>query len=261
VCDLADEKQIDVRLYDGSIARLECHSALFSVSELARQYAKAGYPDRYCILAESVPFTTQNGKAMEYQDGIFLSIILRPNLFSSQASLIAPMTAVALATALDEHTTARCGIGWLSDVFSDSEKIGGCTVEGRLNSYSSFEYLIINISVRLNEKSFPTRMSDLIKKVFVEGNASLNQIIAKTIIQKFFLVFRDLKEPKKHIEKYMEKFILRGKKIKVIDGGKRHTCRVVDVNPETCALIVEDRSGRRLSVSSPSMTVIPDIIK
>ena len=255
------EKTIDVKLYDGSFARLECHDTLYSTSELARQYAKSGYPDRYCIFAERVPYATVGEKALEYQSGIFLSIILRPSLFSSQASFIAPLTAVALASALEEHTTSRLGIGWLSDIFSDGKRIGGCTIEGRLNSYSSFDYLIINITVKTDEKSFSSRMSDLIRKVFVEENASLNQIIAKTILSKFFLVYRDLKEPKKHIEKYIEKSILFGKRIKYIKDEKKHTCRVARINPDNCSLIVEDRRGNEIVISSPSQISIPDKLK
>lgn len=255
------EKTIDVKLYDGSLARLECHDALFSTSELARQYAKDGYPDRYCVFAEKTPVATSSGRALEYQDGIFLSIILRPSLFSSQASFIAPLTATALATALEEHTTSKPGIAWLSDIFSDGQKIGGCTIEGRLNSYSSFEYLIVNISVKTDEKNFPSRMSDLIRKVFIEENASLNLIIAKTILQKFFLVYRDLKEPRRHIEKYIEKSILFGRKIKYTKDGKKQTCRVVRINPENCELIVEDGRGNEISISSPMQISIPEKFK
>lgn len=255
------EKTIDVKLYDGSFARLECHDTLYSTSELAKRYAREGYPDRYCIFAERIPFISSGEKTMEYQSGIFLSIILRPALFSSQASFIAPLTAVALATALEEHTTSKPGIGWLSDIFSDGQRIGGCTIEGRLNSYSSFEYLIINISVKTDEKNFPSRMSDLIRKVFIEENASLNQIIAKTILARFFLVYRDLKEPKKHIEKYIEKSVLFGKKIKYIKDGKKHPCKVVAINPESCALIVEDARGNEIAISSPTQIVIPNTLK
>ena len=255
------EKIIDVKLYDGSLARLECHDTLYSTSDLAKQYAKAGYPDRYCIFADRVPHTTSDGKTLEYKSGIFLSILLRPSLFSSQAGFIAPLTALALATALEEHTTSKLGIGWLSDIFSDGQRVGGCTIEGRINSYSSFEYLIVNIAVNINEKNFTPRMSDLIRKVFVEENASLNQIIAKTILSKFFLVARDFKEPKKHIEKYIEKNILFGKKIKYLKDDKKHTCRVVRINPENCSLIVEDRQGDEMIISSPSQILIPAKIK
>ena len=67
------EKITDVRLYDGSFARLECHDTLYSTSDLAKQYAKAGYPDRYCIFAERTPVAQGGDKALEYQRGIFLS--------------------------------------------------------------------------------------------------------------------------------------------------------------------------------------------
>ena len=256
------EKKIsDVRLYDGSFARLECHDELASTADLARQYAKEGYPDRYCVLAERVPHTISDGKTLEYKNGIFLSIILRPSLFSSQATFLAPLTAVALATALDEHTTARPSIGWLSDIYSCGERIGGCTIEGRLNSNYSFEYLIVNIAVEINERNFPSLMSDLIRKVFIEENASLKQIIAKTILSKFFLVYRDIKDPHRHVEKYLEKCIIHDKKIKYLGNGKKQTCKVLRVNPDNFSLIIEDKHGHEIAVTSPSEIIIPTKFK
>ena len=78
------EKIIDVKLYDGSLARLECHDTLYSTSDLAKQYAKAGYPDRYVVIAES---ERQRGSDKK---GLYMSLILRPS-FSLLKHLSSPL--------------------------------------------------------------------------------------------------------------------------------------------------------------------------
>jgi hypothetical protein len=39
------------------------------------------------------------------------------------------------------------GIGWISDIFCDGVKIGGATIEGKLESRTSYEYLILSFAV------------------------------------------------------------------------------------------------------------------
>ncbi len=253
-----------VRLPDGAMMKLEYHSELSSTSALAKAYANAGYPDRYAILTEKQFTSGITGTKLsegEGERGIFLSIILRPSFFPSQAGLIAPLSTVALTTALEAHTTSSLGIGWINSVYCEGVHIGGVSVEGKLNSYSSYEYLIINFAARLDEKNFPPRLTDMVKKVFESENLSISMIIAKTVLAKFFTVYANVRSPEKFMDIYKRKFALVGKRVTLLRDGKRHTCRVVDVDKKSCALTVEEKGGTRTTVTSPSAIIIPKRIK
>lgn len=255
---------ISFRIADGSIIKLEYHNSMPSTAALARQYAKSGYPDKYVILTErqsTSPITRTKLSEGECEEGIFISVILRPSVFPSQAGLLAHLSSVALVTALEEHTTTKPGIGWVSDVYSEGRRIGGCAIEGKLDSFSSFEYIIVSFAVRLDEKIFPTRMTDMIRKVFESENRSVGMIIAKTIINKFFAVYSKLKSPEKLMDVYRQKFMLSGKKIRYIEDGKRRSCRVIGVDKKNGALIVETKPGVHKEIISPSGVIIPEKIK
>ncbi len=261
---MSDASISSIRLSDGAIVKLEYHKELFSTSALAKKYANAGYPDRYAILTEkqfTSPITGTKLAEGEGERGVFLSVILRPAFFPSQAGLLGPLSAVALLTALEAHTDKALGLGWISNVYCQGRHIGGVTLEAKLNSFSSYEHLIVNFAVRLDEKSFPPRLADMVKQVFEPDNASVSMIIAKTILSKFFKAYSQVRTPEKFMDIYKRRFLLMEKRIHILRDGKRHPCRVVDVDKTSCALTVEERGGARTRISSPSIVVIPKKIR
>ena len=116
---------ITIRIPDGGLARLECHDVLPSTAELAREYARAGYPGRYAVFAES----RKSPDTDTVSQGVYLSCILRPNIYTEKAGLLAHLATVAFLRALEPHTSRELGIGWVSDVFCGGAKIGGVSDE------------------------------------------------------------------------------------------------------------------------------------
>ena len=263
MAEMADKNIITFRAQDGNTVKLEYREALPSANDLAREYAKAGYPDRYAVFTERQTAISANGEIISGSDserGLFLSVILRPSIFPSQAGCVGPLSAVALASALEEHTMKTVRIGWISDIFSDGVRIGQTSVEGKLDNFTSYEYLIVSFSVRLDPKKFTPRLTDLVRQVFEDGNQSIFLIMAKTVLNRFFTLYRDVKNPDKHIDSYCQKFALRDKKIKYIEDGKKKTVKAVEISRENLALIVETKDGRKISVTSQSAVIIPNRI-
>lgn len=251
------------RASDGNTVRFEYHESLPSASSLAKDYATAGYPDRYAVFTEKQTEISATGDILsenEVENGLFLSCILRPSIFPSQAGSIAPLSAVALASAIEEHTMKSVGIGWLSDIYSDGHRIGTVSVEGKLDNFTSYEYLIVNFCVKINPKKFTPRLTDMVRRVFEDGNQSIQMIMSKTVLNRFFSIYKDIKNPEKHLNGYYERFILRDKKIKYIDNGKKRSARVVDVDGSNLALIIETKDGKKISVLSKSSVIIPNKI-
>ena len=252
------------RASDGNAVKLEYRESLPSSAELAREYAASGYPDRYVVFTERQTAVSALGHSIsdsEGERGLYISCILRPSIFSSQAGLIGPFSALALTTALEEHSAKELGIAWVSDIFCNRKKIGGCWVEGKLDSYSSYEYLIVNMSVKMDKRNFPPRLTDMMRQVFENDNVSVGMIMAKSALNKFFSIYRELKSPQKHMETYKAKFILEGKKIKYNDGQNKRTVKVVGVDKENCSLIAEAKDGEILHITSPSSVIIPNKIR
>lgn len=261
----ATEKQIiTMRAGDGSIVKIEVCGALASTAELARGYAKEGIPDRYVV------FTTQRitGDDGECEEGIYMSLLLRPSFFPSQAHLLGAMSATALVTALEEHTSRPLGIGWVSDIYCKGVRIGGVSIEGKLDNFAGYEYLIVTFEARLDRRDFPPLLMDMIRKVFEPDNESIAMIIAKNILNRFFALYVNLKTSKKFMEVYTRKFILRGVRIRHIEDGRKRMRRVLGVDAKTGALILEgsrfgfkrenaSTADSRIFVTSPRAVIMP----
>ena len=81
------------RTSDGNTVKLEYHTSLPSTAKLAKDYANSAYPDRYVVFAERQTAVSATGAPISEGDsesGLFLSCILRPSIFSSQAGSIGP---------------------------------------------------------------------------------------------------------------------------------------------------------------------------
>ncbi len=260
---MGEAKTLTFRAADGNTVKLEYHESLPSTAGLAREYAKAGYPDRYAVFTEKQTAVSASGEILSGNDsenGLFLSCILRPSLFCSQAGCLGPLSAVALAAALEEHTMRDVGIGWISDIYCDGVRVGCTSVESKLDSFSSFEYIIVSFSVKIDTKRFTPRLTDMVRRVFEEGNQSIAMIMAKTVLNRFFVIYRDVKAPEKHLSNYAFRFVLKDKKIKFIEDGKKKSARIIELNKENISLVIETKDGRRINVTSRSSVIIPNKI-
>ncbi len=259
------ERTIIMRTQEGNILHLECHDTLEATNELARKYAKLGYGDGYVVFSENQTKISATGEALgedETEHGVYLSCILRPSIFPSQAGFIGAISATALITALEEHTTKHLGIGWIGDIFCEGVKIGGTTTEGKLDNFSAYEFIIVNFAVKLTDTDFPPRLNDLVKKVFESDSSSISLIIAKNILSKFYKLYpKCIKSPERIMEVYKRKFILTGVRTRYFEDGKKKFCKIVGVDSNDGRLIVEARGGRRKQISAYKNIIIPDKIK
>ena len=258
-----DAKIISFRASDGNTVRLEYRQSLPSTVALAKEYALVGYPDRYAVFSEKQTAFTSLGEPLSGNDsegGLYLSCILRPSIFPSQAGCIGPISAAALADAMEEHTMKKVGVGWISDIYCDGIRSGTTAVEGKLDNFTSYEYLIVSFAVKIDAKKFTPRLTDRVRRIFEDDNESIAMIIAKTVLNKFFLAYREIKTPQKHINHYVSKFALVDKKVKYIDNGKKKSAKVVGINKENMALIIEMRDGTNKNVTSRSSVILPNKI-
>ena len=115
--------------------------------------------------------------------------------------------------------------------------------------------------ITLSSEDFPPRLTDLIRKVFESENSSITTIIAKTVLNKFFPFYSDMKNSKKFMNIYRKKFVLHGVKIKIINNGKKLTYKVLGINHKDCALLVESKSGKIEKILTPTNVIIPRSVK
>jgi hypothetical protein len=101
----------------------------------------------------------------------------------------------------------------------------------------------------------------MIREVFESDNTSISMIMAKSILTKFFALYVNYKSSSKFMTTYSEKFILRGMRVKYLDGGKKRSLRVLNVDAKTGALVLDGPKGSPILVYSARSVILPKKIK
>ena len=253
-----------VKVGNGTTVKIEYRDFASSTASLAKEYAIQGYPDKYAIFTEHQATSDITGTKLRegtLEHGIFISLILRPSFFLSQAASLGTMSIVALTQSLETYTTKNLGIGWVTDVFCDGLKIGGTQIEGKLKDFNSYDYIIVTFAAKIDEKNFPPRLKDSVKLIFEKDNSSLGMMMAKTILDKFFIAYSNINSTENIKKYYVNKFAMANLRIKYIDGNKRRNATILGVDKESLSLLVSTRHHSEIAVSKPSAVIIPGRIK
>ena len=254
-----------IKVGNGTTVKIEYRDFAPSTAALAKEYALQGYPDRYAVFTEHQATTDITGTKLRkgaLEKGIFISLILRPSFFIAQAASIGTMSVVALSQALESYTTKGIGISWVSDIYCDGAKIGGTQIEGKLKDSNSYDYIIVTFAAKIDEKNFPPRLKDSVKMVFEKDNLSVGMMMAKTVLDKFFTAYSNIKSVESHHKYYTARFALTDAKIKYIDDkGKKRFATVVGIDKESLALIIKTRFGQPIQVFKSSRVIIPGRIR
>lgn len=100
-------------------------------------------------------------------DGLYLSVLFRPDAGSEKITLLSLLAAVAVAETLSELGLQRIDVKWPNDVMCGDRKICGILVEGA-SSGSGGMRLIIGIGINLNHRSFPDDLASTATSFLIE---------------------------------------------------------------------------------------------
>lgn len=225
-----------------------CMTETPSTNELAKAQAKDGAPDKTLILAES----QTHGKGQKGRSffsppgtGLYMSLILRPNLSPDKLSYLTPLAAVAVSDAIQKYTGKRPKIKWVNDLYLNRKKICGILAESSLSADAkAVEYVILGIGLNLKvpEGGFPPEIRSIAGAIYEadEEPVSVNLLAAKIIEE----IFRFLKafDPPKIMKAYREGSMLIGETVNIESGDGQKAVCVLDIDEEG-ALVVTHEDG------------------
>jgi BirA family biotin operon repressor/biotin-[acetyl-CoA-carboxylase] ligase len=185
--------------------------------------------------------------------GIWLSIILYPQLPPSYIPRITLMTAIAVVKAIKICTQIESKIKWPNDILINEKKVCGILTE------MSAELDIINwvvvgigINVNINHREFPEDIQEnTISLKEVSGKEVLRVRIVQIFLQEFERYYESLK--RREFSSILKEWKLYshtlGRKIRVDMGERIVTGEAVNINEEG-ALILKKEDGELIKIIS-----------
>lgn len=230
-----------------------------STNTYLKELAKNSTIDRMAVIADKQ--TGGRGRlgrsfVSNQGSGIYMSILLRPELSIHAAKKITCMASVATTRAIDKLTRAKTSIKWVNDIYLNQKKICGILTEGATSlEQNSMEYVIIGIGIDCYHQTFDEELSKRVTTIedelgiTISRNALISEII--NIIIEYMDDF-DASSPL-FMKEYVEKSFLIGMNVELQKGNETTIAKVIDINLDG-ELIVEDANRNRITYSSGEIT-------
>jgi len=130
------------------------HDTVGSTNTIAYNLAKSGAKEGTVVIAEKQ--TKGKGRLSRAwfspkEKGIYLSVILRPEMTPFKAPVMTLMAAVSLAQAIRENADAPAFIKWPNDILINDKKAAGILTEMEAEA-DSVKFLILGIGINVAAK-------------------------------------------------------------------------------------------------------------
>ncbi|MFA5355890.1 MAG: biotin--[acetyl-CoA-carboxylase] ligase [Candidatus Omnitrophota bacterium] len=238
--------EVSSRLNTGIIGKkIYYFDALSSTMDSALKLALGGAPEGSIILAESQAKGRgrlgREWSSPKYK-GIYMSLILRPNIPPNRTPLLTLMAAVGVCEAIKEKTALSCRIKWPNDILIHHKKLGGILTELNAETdMSRFVVVGVGLNVNNDKKNLPAGATSLKEQAAEDiSRVELLQEILRRI-EDNYLIFQK-KGSRPIIEKWREWNLSLGRRIKVAFSNEHIEGHAVDID-EDGGLLVRNDSG------------------
>ena len=238
--------------------RIHCYDTTDSTMDVAHRLAAAGEPEGSVVVAEAQgrgrgrmgrTWISPKGK------GIYLSVILRPDLHLAEISKITPVAAVAAARAVESGTGLKPEIKWPNDLLIGGKKIAGILTE--LNAeLNRVNYVVIGLGLNVNTPAdrLPAQGTSLAHEL---GERVDRLQLARGLLAHLHTTYAQFLES--GMEPILESWRgfagFLGRRIRVALDGRMLDGQAIDVDPSG-ALLVRTDTGLVESVSAGEVLLL-----
>ena len=248
-----------------------------STNKKAKELAEAGCPNGLLITADTqTAGTGRRGRswASEKGSGIYMSLLLRPDLQPNEAPMLTLVSALAVAKAItcsyekkrklyaqltstkatcmyeqvanvDYEGPLYCRIKWPNDIVINGKKICGILTEMTLNQ-SKIGAVILGIGINVSNTCFDNNISSTASSLYLESNFEWESepLIEEIWIwfEFYYALFLETKDLSKLKAEYEEFLINKNEKVNVLDPLGVYT-GIANGIRNTGELLVETEAG------------------
>jgi len=181
--------------------------------------------------------------------GIWMSVLLRPDLHPSLVQTLTLAASVAVMRALEQLGIEGMGIKWPNDIIINGKKVCGILTELSAEA-ERVDWVITGIGLNVNhtETDFPSDIASIATSLSMNVNKNTRldrSVIAANIIDEMEKVYRSFIEegPAWVVEEWKKRNITLGKRIRIINQQDSFNAEALDITADG-RLIVRDDHGK-----------------
>ncbi len=164
----------------------------------------------------------RRGRAWESEkgEGIFMSLLLRPDIAPDNASMLTLVMGLAVRDALREVCGLAAQIKWPNDIICDGKKICGILTE-MSSEMDCVNYIVIGIGINVHNEQFPEEVKQTATSVYQQTGKHIRraQLVAACMkhFEKYYAEFLKTQDMSGLLDLYNEHLVNREREVRVLD--------------------------------------------
>lgn len=259
--DLMTEAEIKSLMHTEWVAKEVLYfDTIDSTNTKAQELAEKGYPSGTLVVADK----QESGKGRRGRSwvspsgtGIFMTLMIKPDINPNNASMLTLVAALAVAKAITSVTGEEAMIKWPNDIVVNSKKVCGILTEMNAQ-FDYINHIVVGIGINVHNESFPEEISQMASSLMIEAGGKRfhrAQIIAETMsyFEQYYDTFLKTQDFSALVREYDELLVNRNKSVRVLDPKEPFDGKAMGITPKG-ELIVDTWESRKL-VSSGEVSV------
>lgn len=189
------------------------------------------------------------------ETGIYMSIIIKPELNIENSVLITTAAAVAVCQAIDKLTGVLPRIKWVNDIFIGDRKVCGILTEAVTNFESGMmDNVVVGIGVNVKTKNedFPLELQDTAGSIFIENKSFIRNQLTAEIINNLLKISDNL-EDRSFMQTYKQRSMILGEHILYKKNNNWYEGYALDID-NSGGLIVYT-NGQQITLNSGEVSI------
>lgn len=259
--DLMTEAEIKSLMHTDWVAKEVLYfDTIDSTNIKAQEFAEKGYPSGTLVVADK----QESGKGRRGRSwvspsgtGIFMTLMIKPDINPNNASMLTLVAALAVAKAITSVTGEEALIKWPNDIVVNGKKVCGILTEMNAQ-FDYINHIVVGIGINVHNESFPEEISQMASSLMIEAGGKRfhrAQIIAETMsyFEQYYDTFLKTQDLSALVREYDELLVNRNKSVRVLDPKEPFDGKAMGITPKG-ELIVDTWESRKL-VSSGEVSV------
>jgi len=235
--------------------QIKTEDTVTSTNDIIKEQAKKSVPEGAVLISrEQTKGKGTKGRSFfsPKGGGIYMSVLLRPQLPPEKTVMITTAAAVSVCKAIENLTDKSPKIKWVNDILIDGKKVCGILTEGSPGQYA---VLGIGINAFAPENGFPEEIKDIAGAVCDEYEENFKNELVAEILNSFLTYYKDLAN-NPHTADYKAYSAVLGKEIIVIENERQIPATALDIDDD-CRLKVrfKDSSEKLLNSGEVSLNL------
>lgn len=236
-------EKFDITVYD----------CIDSTNTALREMAEKGAEEFSVIIAsEQTSGRGRMGRSFYSPQGtgLYISILLRPDLPTEKTVLITTSAAVAVCKAIEKTTNKTPQIKWVNDIFIDGKKVCGILTEAVFED-GKIKYAVLGVGINIFAPNggFPEEIKNIAGAVCSDFKDGLRELTAAEFLNELSNI-----DIEKTSNEYKKRSLVIGKKITVLSADGPYEAVAEDID-DSCGLIIKKEDGTRKVLSSGEISI------